>query len=94
MKVYAVLAGVELVKQVKQEVSVFLNSGASSSIEGSIISAINAQFGRVISLGMDGERLKMVLHIKGMETNQWRNKTFELVKGLVPTNKKQENPIK
>ncbi|MDP4158069.1 MAG: transcription-repair coupling factor, partial [Bacillota bacterium] len=94
MKIFAVQAGVELVKQVKQEVSVFLNPLASSSIEGSIISNINTQFGRTISLGMDGERLKMVLHIKGMETAQWLNRTFELIKDLVPTNKKQENPIK
>jgi transcription-repair coupling factor (superfamily II helicase) len=94
MKIFAVQAGVELVKQVKQELSVFLNPQASSSIEGSIISNINTGFGRTISPGLDGERLKMVLHIKGMETAQWLNRTFELIKGLVPTNKKQENPIK
>jgi transcription-repair coupling factor (superfamily II helicase) len=94
MKIFAVRGGVELVKQVKQEVSVFLTPQASSSIEGSIISNINTGFGRTISLGMDGERLKMVLHIKGLETAQWLNRTFELIKDLVPTNKKQENSIK
>ncbi|MCQ6281873.1 transcription-repair coupling factor [Bacillus sp. EB600] len=94
MKVYAVQAGVELVKQVKQEISVFLTEDASSKIEGSLISNINTQFGRIISLGMDGKRLKMVLHIKGIETAQWLNKTFELIKSLAPAKKKQENSIK
>lgn len=94
MKVYAVLAGVELVKQVKQEVSIFLNQDASKCIEGSVISNINSQFGRMISLGMDGERLKMVLHIKGIETAQWLTRTFELIKSLVPASKKKEKTVK
>ena len=36
----------------------------------------------MIGLGMEGSKLKLVVHTKGMEQKKWFNALFELVKGL------------
>jgi transcription-repair coupling factor (superfamily II helicase) len=94
MKVYAYLSGVELIKQMKQEVTILLNEGSSSNIDGQKIFKISSQFGRMVSLGMDGQKLKMVLHIKGTETAQWLNVAFLMIKGLRGAEKEEENPVR
>ncbi len=36
----------------------------------------------MIGLGMDGKKLKMVLHVKGIETDKWLNACYEMVEAL------------
>lgn len=93
MKVYAILSGVELIKQHKHEVTILLNETNSSHIDGQKIFKTSSQFGRIVSLGMDGNKLKMVLHIKGIETAQWLNIAFEMIKGLQAAKKGEKNPV-
>ncbi|OLS34142.1 transcription-repair coupling factor [Bacillus sp. MRMR6] len=93
MKVFALLAGVESIKQSKQEVTILTNERASTHIDGQKIFALSSQFGRMIGLGMEGQKFKMVLQIKGTETAYWLNVAFEMIKGLQATKKGQENPV-
>lgn len=94
MKIYAVMAGVELVKQSKQEVTILLSEPASSRIESQTISAVTSQFGRTLGLGMEGKNLKLVLQIKGIATEKWLQMIFEIIKGFIPANKGREKSIK
>lgn len=82
MKVFANLTGVELVKQGKQEVTIFVSEHASSMIDGEKIFKVSSPFGRMVSLGMEGQRFKMVVQVKGLETAKWLNVVFEMIKGL------------
>jgi transcription-repair coupling factor (superfamily II helicase) len=93
MKVYAILYGVECIKQMKHEVTISLNEQSSNQIDGQKIFKVSSQFGRMISLGMDGNKLKMVLHIKGIDTAQWLNIAFEMIKGLKAAKKGEKNPV-
>ena len=36
----------------------------------------------MVGLGMEGSKLKLVVHTKGVEQKKWFNILFELVKGL------------
>jgi transcription-repair coupling factor (superfamily II helicase) len=87
MKVLALHAGVETIKQIKQEVTILLSEEASGQIDGQKIFQKSSQYGRMVGLGMDGQRLKIVLHIKGKKIEEWLNACFEMVKGLVDSKK-------
>ncbi|MGX6446293.1 transcription-repair coupling factor [Neobacillus sp. K501] len=93
MKIYALLAGVELIKQVKQEVTILVNERASTAIDGQKVFALSNKYPRMIGLGMDGQKLKIVLKTKGTETAHWLNIAFEMIKGLKESKKGQENPV-
>ncbi|MEH7251227.1 transcription-repair coupling factor [Neobacillus niacini] len=93
MKVYALLSGVEMIKQVKQEVTILVNEQASSMIDGQKVFAISSKYPRIIGLGMEGKKLKMTIQIKGTEAPHWLNIAFELIKGLQSAKKGQENPV-
>jgi transcription-repair coupling factor (superfamily II helicase) len=93
MKIYALLAGVDMIKQAKQEVSILVNERASSTIDGQKVFAISNKYPRMIGLGMEGQRLKMTLQIKGQEPAYWMNIAFELIKGLQGAKKGQKNPV-
>lgn len=92
MKVYGELAGIETVKQSKNEVLILLSEKASEQIDGSKIFQMTSKYGRMIGLGMDGKKLKAVLHIKGIKTNEWLNIAFELIQGMSEARKEERNP--
>ncbi|MGA5692567.1 transcription-repair coupling factor [Cytobacillus pseudoceanisediminis] len=92
MKAYGELAGVETVKQSKQEVLILLSEKASEHIDGQKIFQITSKYGRMIGLGMEGKKLKAVLHIKGVKTNEWLNIAYEVIKGMQEAKKEQEHP--
>ena len=94
MKVYALQTGVELVKQVKQEVTILINEKVSDTMDGAKVYEATLPFGRAVSLGMEGKKFKIVLHIKGMETAQWLHMAFEIIKGLQSAKRGQENTVK
>lgn len=93
MKVYALLNGVEQIKQVKQEVTILLTEGVTSTIDGSKLFMIGNQFGRNVIPGMEGQKLKIVIKIKEYETAQWLQVAFEMIKGIPLAKRGQKNPV-
>lgn len=93
MKVYANLVGIEMIKQLKQEVTILFTEKASSTIDGTMISNITSHFGRMLGLGMDGVKLKMVLKIKDLDASQWLKQIFELMKSLQPPKKRKKKSV-
>ncbi|PFP16048.1 transcription-repair coupling factor [Bacillus sp. AFS073361] len=93
MKVYALLNGVDQIKQSKQEVTILINEEVTNTIDGSKIFQIGSQFGRNVSPGMEGPRLKIVIKIKDYSVSEWLNITFEMVKGVSKAKKVHENPV-
>ncbi|MDQ0187975.1 transcription-repair coupling factor [Cytobacillus sp. FSL W7-1323] len=94
MKVYGEVAGVELVKQSKDEVLILLSEQGSVEADGQKVFKLSNQFGRMIGLGMDGKKLKAVLHIKGIATKEWLENAFTFMKGLQDTKKVPEKTAK
>lgn len=82
MKVYGQLAGVETIKQTKNEVLILLSEEGSEQIDGQKIFQLSSKHGRVVGLGMEGKKLKMVLHIKGIDIPTWMHIAFEMIQGL------------
>lgn len=93
MKVYALLNGVEQIKQSKQEVTILVNDQVTNTIDGSKIFKIGSQFGRNVTLGMEGQRLKMVIKVKEYKNSEWLNIAFEMIKGLSLAKRGHENPV-
>lgn len=82
IKVFALLVGVETIKQVKDEVTILLSEETSYNMDGHMVFEITNQFGRMIGLGMEGKQFKMVLHTKKVEQETWLNAIFAILKGL------------
>jgi transcription-repair coupling factor (superfamily II helicase) len=93
MKVYALLAGVEQIKQIKQEVTILMSERASGSIDGQKVFALGNKYSKMLGLGMEGQKLKMVLQTKETETAHWLNIAFEMIKGIQSAKRGQENPV-
>ncbi|QED45887.1 transcription-repair coupling factor [Cytobacillus dafuensis] len=90
MKVHGELSGIEIIKQTKNEVLIMLSEKASEQIDGQKIFQITSKFGRTVGLGMEGKKLKAVLYIKGMKSNEWLNIAFEVVRGFNQSRKEQQ----
>ena len=88
IKVFALLVGVESIKQVKDEVTILLSEDTTNRIDGQKVFKLTNQYGRMVGLGMEGKRLKIVLHVKKVELTTWFNAIFEIFKGL---HEKEEN---
>ncbi|MGG3560796.1 transcription-repair coupling factor [Neobacillus rhizosphaerae] len=93
IKVNALLNGVEQIKQAKQEVTILINEQVTQSIDGSKIFHIGSQFGRNVTPGMEGPRLKIMIKTKEYQTQQWLHIVGEMVKGISKAKKAQENPV-
>jgi transcription-repair coupling factor (superfamily II helicase) len=93
IKVYALLNGVEQIKQAKQEVTILINEQVTQSIDGSKIFHIGSQFGRNVTPGMEGPRLKIMIKTKEYQTQQWLHIVGEMVKGISKAKRAQENPV-
>ncbi|QOR66714.1 transcription-repair coupling factor [Cytobacillus suaedae] len=91
MKVFARKERVEQIKQVKNEVTILLSEEASNKIDGHKLFIIGNQYGRMISLGMEGTKLKIVLHIKGVIVDKWLNVASDMIKALADTKKENVN---
>jgi transcription-repair coupling factor (superfamily II helicase) len=91
MKVYAKQEKVESIKQNKQEVVILISEEASNMIEGYKLFQLGNQFGRMISLGMEGQKLKIVIQTKGLETEKWLNIVSNMIKGLADVKKENAN---
>lgn len=84
LKVYGLMAGVELIKQSKHEVTILFSEAGINNIEGigqKIVQLTN-KHGRMVGLGMEGKQLKLVLHIKGIQSYKWLEVGLEIVQGI------------
>jgi transcription-repair coupling factor (superfamily II helicase) len=86
------MAGVETIKQNKQEITIMLSEDGSSRVDGQKIFKVSNKYRRQVGLGMEGKKLKMVIQTKGLDQNQWFAITFEMVKGLHDS-VKEENSV-
>ncbi|AZU59857.1 transcription-repair coupling factor [Neobacillus mesonae] len=93
MKVLAIQNGVESIKQLKQDVTILLTEEVTNTMDGSKLFHIGSQFGRSVTPGMEGKKLKIVVNTKGYQTAQWLHIVFEMVKGIILAKKGQENPV-
>lgn len=94
IKVHGELAGIEVVKQTKNEVLILMNEESSSQIDGQRIFELTSKYGRMVGLGMEGKKLKTVLHIKGIKPSEWLKVAFEIVQGLYESKKEKQNQPK
>ncbi|MBY0026035.1 transcription-repair coupling factor [Priestia aryabhattai] len=88
-KVYATQNLVESILQSKQEISILLSEEASSTIDGQKLFMLGDQFGRMVSLGMEGKKVKLVVNVKGLAQKEWLNIVYQLVKGVATVKKEQ-----
>jgi transcription-repair coupling factor (superfamily II helicase) len=93
IKVYALAEQVISIKQAKQEITILLSEEASSQIDGGKIFKLGNTFGRMISLGMEGSKLKIVIQTKGIEVNEWLGIIHDMVKGLQDVKKENVNAV-
>nr|WP_295970509.1 transcription-repair coupling factor [uncultured Bacillus sp.] len=93
IKVFALLVGVESIKQVKDEVTILMSEQTSGSIDGQRVVKLSNQYGRMVGLGMEGKRLKMVLHIKKVELDIWLKAINEILRGLYETQEDGATPV-
>lgn len=82
IKVYAITEHIQSIKQIKQEITILLDEEASKMIEGHKLFQLGNSFGRMIGLGMEGNRLKIVIQTKGLEVEQWLKILQDMIIGL------------
>ncbi|MCQ6276722.1 transcription-repair coupling factor [Bacillus sp. V3B] len=82
IKVFALLVGIETIKQTKDEVTILLTEEKSSSIDGHKVFQLTNQYGRMVGLGMEGTKFKMVLHVKKVSLEIWLNAIYEILQGM------------
>ena len=82
MKVYALLNGVEQIKQTKQEVTILCLNRLPTRLMEVRFSILAVSLAEMLTPGMEGPRLKIVIKVKEYKTSQWLNIAFEMVKGL------------
>ncbi|MGG1680139.1 transcription-repair coupling factor [Neobacillus sp. NRS-1170] len=93
MKIYAALSGIEQIKQIKQDVTILINEKVTNTIDGSKLFRIANQFGRNVTPGMEGQKLKIMIKTKEYETAEWLNIAFEMIKAIPTAKREQENPV-
>ncbi|NMD72195.1 transcription-repair coupling factor [Bacillus sp. DNRA2] len=93
MKVFSQIAKVELIKQVKQEVTILFSEKGSQNIDMRQVVQISNKYGRMIGMGQDGTKFKLVLHIKGIAPQKWMEVALELIQAIYETKSESEKNI-
>ncbi len=91
IKVFANQERVESIKQVRQEITMLISEEGSKTIDGHKLFQLSNKFGRMISLGMEGNKLKIVLHVKGIPSEKWLQASFDMLNGLAEVKKENMN---
>jgi transcription-repair coupling factor (superfamily II helicase) len=71
VKLLATKAKVEMIKQVKHEVTIMLSEEISKIIDGSKLFMLGNQIGKFIGFGMDNAKIKLVINTKGLKEEAW-----------------------
>jgi len=58
-------------------------------VDGQKVIALINPLGRMAGIGMEGKKLKIVLHVKGVEQDKWLDAILSIVEGLRNTEKKE-----
>lgn len=93
LKIFAEMAGVDSIKQAKQDITILVSEDGTQRIDGQKIFKISDKYRRNVGLGMDGSRLKMVVHTKSLKQEEWLSITFEMVKGLHDSIRDEESSV-
>ncbi|TYR78308.1 transcription-repair coupling factor [Priestia megaterium] len=88
-KVYATKYLVESILQSKQDITILLSEEASATVDGQKLFMLGNQFGRMVSLGMEGKKVKVVINTKGLSQKEWLTIVYKLTKGLEKVKKEQ-----
>ena len=89
LKVFAVQEKVEMIKQDKDTVSIYVSEETSAQVDGQKLFDLSNQYGRAVGLGMDGKRLKMTIQIKGIKPDKWLKIAEGLLNGLGSAKKEE-----
>src|SRR5690606_24689650 len=93
MKVFAMNEKIESVKQVKQEITILISEEGSATIDGHKLFQLGNKYGRMISLGMEGTKLKIVIQTKGQSVDKWLQVAYEMIQGLSEIKKENVNVL-
>ncbi len=89
IKTHALAVGVESIKQNKNEITILFSEEGSGNVDGQKVIALINPLGRMAGIGMEGKKLKIVLHVKGVEQDKWLDAILSIVEGLRNTEKKE-----
>jgi transcription-repair coupling factor (superfamily II helicase) len=93
IKVYALQLGIESIKQVKEEVTILLSDEASGKIDGQKVFQLTNQYGRMVGLGMEGQKFKMVIYTKKVANEKWLSAIYDILKGLTEGKKDRAESV-
>jgi len=91
MKVYSIEAHLESVKQTKQVISILVSEKGTQNIDGPRVVEVCNKYGRSVGFGMDGNKLKITLNIKGIQEDKWLSIIMDIVKELKNASKQTEH---
>jgi transcription-repair coupling factor (superfamily II helicase) len=91
MRVYGLKEKVDSIKQTKQELVILLSEEASEIVDGQKLFLLGNEFGRMVSLGMEGKKLKIVIQTKRASTEEWIQVAISMIKGLEKVKKESVN---
>lgn len=89
IKVYANTNLVESITQSKQDVTILLSEEASSTVDGQKLFMLGNEFGRMVSLGMEGKKVKVVINTKELAQKEWLKIVHHLTRDLAKVKKEQ-----
>lgn len=91
IKVYGSSAMLESIKQVKQQITILMSEQGTKNVEGpKLVEALN-KYGRSVGFGMDGNKLKITLAIKGQEQEKWVSLAYQIIKEIKDAVKEEEH---
>ncbi len=82
MKVFANQMKLDSIKQLKGTITILMSEQGTNEIDGSKVFEMTNQYGRMVGLGMEGNRLKVTLQTKGTDMKKWFKILYDLVKNL------------
>jgi transcription-repair coupling factor (superfamily II helicase) len=91
IKVYAKQNRVESIKQNKQQIDILFDEVASKDVQIQRLSKLGEKYGRVYGFGMEGQKFKIVLYIKGLKPREWLMILYETLKELSNVKKDEKS---
>jgi transcription-repair coupling factor (superfamily II helicase) len=91
IKVYAKQNRVESIKQNKQQIDILFDEAASKNVQIQRLSKLGTKYGRVYGFGMEGQKFKIALYIKGLKPKEWLMILYETLKELSSAKKDEKS---
>jgi transcription-repair coupling factor (superfamily II helicase) len=90
MKIYAIQSKLESIKQNKKIITILMKEDGTNDIDGSKVFDLCNKHGRAVGLGMENQKLKIIINTAKMTTNQWFQVAYDIVKNLKNAKKIKE----